>query len=75
MKTRTFVFAVAAALVGMLTFSGSGFAAKGGIQGPPDDSGEPPDLGDIIVLYRDDWGLPILTGDLCFVSSPWRLLA
>ncbi len=32
---RTFTFTVAAALVGMLAFSGSGFAAKGGIPGPP----------------------------------------
>lgn len=65
MKTRTFAFTVATALAGMLAFSGSGFAAKGGIPGPPGDSGEPPDLGDIIVLYRDAWGLPILTGNLC----------
>jgi hypothetical protein len=47
--------------MGMFAFSGIGFAAKGGKPGPPDDSGEPPDLGDIIVLYRDADGLPIPT--------------
>ena len=33
---------------------------------PPCDysgGGGAPDLGDLIVLYRDAWGLPILTGD------------
>ena len=67
MKTRTFVFAVAAALAGMLAFSGSGFAAKGGIPGSPTDGGGggAPDLGDLIVLNRDAWGLPILTDDGC----------
>ena len=54
------------ALAGLLVFSGSGFAAKGGIQGPPTDGGGgAPDLGDLIVLYRDAWGLPFLTEDLC----------
>lgn len=46
--------------------SGSVLAAKGGTPGKPGgDSGGSPDLGDLIVLYRDAWGLPILTGDLC----------
>jgi len=62
---RTLTVTVAAALTGMLAFSGIGFAAKGGDPGPPGDSGEPPDLGDIIILLRDPWGLPILTDDLC----------
>lgn len=71
MKIRTFVFTAAAAVfAGLLAFSGSGFAAKGGTKGPPTDSGEPPDLGDIIVLYRDAWGLPILTGNLCQQPIP-----
>ena len=67
---RTFTFTVVAALAGMLAYSGIGFAAQGGIPGPPDDSGEPPDLGDIIVLYRDAWGLPNLTLDLCQQAIP-----
>lgn len=65
MKIRTFTFTVAAALAGMLAFSSSGFAAKGGIKGSPADAGEAPELGDLIVLYRDAWGLPILTADSC----------
>ena len=67
MKTRRFTITVVAILAVLLSFSGSGFAAKGGIQGPPTDGGGgvSPDLGDIIVLYRDEWGLPILTDALC----------
>lgn len=54
-------------LSGLFVFSDSGFAAKGGTQGPPTDhgGGDSPDLGDIIVLYRDAWGVPILTEDDC----------
>ncbi|TKB25653.1 hypothetical protein FCL47_14095 [Desulfopila sp. IMCC35006] len=58
----------AVALFVLLAFSSSGFAAKGGTPGPPTGdggggggSGGAPDLGDLIVLYRDAWGLPILT--------------
>ncbi len=44
-------------------------AAPGGIPGPPGDQGgsEPPDYGDLIMLYRDANGVPILTNetDLC----------
>ena len=70
MKTRTFIFAVAAALTGMLAFSGSGFAAKGGIPGPPTNGGGgAPDLGDLIVLHRDAWGRPIPT-DATIVDDP-----
>ncbi len=56
-------------LSGLAIFSGNGFAAKGGTPGPPTDrgggGGGAPDLGDLIVLYRDAWGLPILTNDDC----------
>jgi hypothetical protein len=46
--------------------SGSAFAAKGGTPGKPGGAGGgSPDLGDLIVLYRDAWGVPILTADLC----------
>jgi hypothetical protein len=65
MKIRTFVFTAATAVfAGLLAFSGIGFAAKGGIPGPPTDNGGggAPDLGDLIVLYRDAWGLPNLVG-------------
>jgi len=70
MKIKSTTFTVVAAL---LVFSvglfGNANAARrvcsDGTYPPCDDSGEPPDLGDIIVLYRDAWGLPILIGDLC----------
>jgi hypothetical protein len=67
MKARTHFITAVAVLASLLAFSGIGFAAKGGIQGPSTDNGGggTPDLGDLIVLYRDAWGLPILTGDLC----------
>lgn len=70
MNTKSAAFTVIAALI---VFSvglfGNAYAARrvcsDGTYPPCDDSGEPPDLGDIIVLYRDADGLPILTGDLC----------
>jgi hypothetical protein len=70
MKIRTFVFTAAAAvLAGLLAFSGSAFALRPGCDAPPcggsSDDGGAPDLGDLIVLYRDAWGLPILIGDQC----------
>jgi len=69
MKTRTLLFtAAAAAFASLLAFSGSTFALRPGCEAPPcggSSDGGAPDLGDLIVLYRDAWGLPILTGDLC----------
>ena len=55
-------------LSGLFVFSDSGFAAKGGTPGPPTGrggGGGGSDLGDLIVLYRDAWGVPILTEKLC----------
>jgi hypothetical protein len=60
---RTSAFTLASALVAMLACSGSVLAAKGQ-PGPPDNGGggmEPPDYGDLIMLYRDAWGVPIAT--------------
>jgi hypothetical protein len=62
--------AAAIGITGMMLVagvSGSAFAAKGGVPGKPTNGGGggAPELGDLIVLYRDAWGLPILTGDLC----------
>jgi hypothetical protein len=61
MKTRAFTFTVVAALAGLLTFSAGALAAR-----PPDAGNgggggdmEPPDYGDLIILYRDDNGVPI----------------
>jgi len=70
MKIKSAAFTmIAALLVFNLGPFGNANAARrvcsDGTYPPCDDSGEPPDLGDIIVLYRDADGLPILTGDLC----------
>jgi hypothetical protein len=69
MKTKTLLFtAAAAAFASLLAFSGSAFALRPGCEAPPcggSSDGGAPDLGDLIVLYRDAWGLPILTGNLC----------
>jgi hypothetical protein len=62
MNRKIFTFATVAALVGMLAFSGIGLAAPGGIPGPPDNGGGgggAPDLGDLIILFRDANGVPI----------------
>lgn len=69
---RMFALTVAAALAGLLAYSGIGLAAPGGIPGPPDDGGgnEPPDFGDLIKLYRDPSGVPYLTDDSCWQPLP-----
>ncbi len=72
MKTKSFTFTVMAAL---LVFSvglfGNANAARrvcdDGTYPPCDDSGggmQPPDLGDLIILYRNDNGVPILTPEV-----------
>ncbi len=69
---RTITFTTAAALAAMLAYSGGGYAAKGGIPGPPadgGDAGETPDLGDLVILYRDAYGRPIPT-DATQVTDP-----
>jgi hypothetical protein len=71
MNKRTLIITLLlTALAYLLACSGNVFAAKGG-PGPPeggtgDDSGiEPPDYGDLFILYRDANGIPILTADGC----------
>lgn len=54
--------------IGLCAFGASAFAAQGGTPGKPanpggDGGSEPPDLGDLFVLYRDADGVPILTED------------
>jgi hypothetical protein len=72
MKTQRFSLAVAvAALVFLFAFSAVALAAKpdwaGGGGGPGSGGGGGgdavviPDYGDLVKLYRDDWGVPILT--------------
>jgi len=77
MKIRAFTFTAVAALVALLAFSGSGFAARkvcdDGTFPPCADSGsgtEPPDFGDLIILYRDPSGVPYLTTDSCQQPLP-----
>ena len=57
---------------GASAFIGIVNAAPGGVPGPPGDGGdnEPPDLGDLIILYRDASGVPYLTADSCQQPLP-----
>ena len=57
---------------GASAFIGNVNAAPGGVPGPPDDGGdnEPPDLGDLIILYRDADGVPILTNEIDLCQQP-----
>ena len=66
MKTRMLVFALATALMGLIAFSAGALAAKPpGAGNGGDGTADPPDLGDLIILYRDEYGVPILTVDGC----------
>ena len=61
---RLLVAVVATTLLFLAGVSSSSFAAKGS-PGKPDDGGgggAAPDLGDLIILYRDDNGVPIPSG-------------
>ena len=79
MKTTKLSMAIALILSAAMA-SGAAFAAKptnpggggnggggsgGGGNGGGGGGGTSPDLGDLIVLYRDPSGVPILTADLC----------
>ena len=62
MKRFTLATMIAAVVFGIAGLIGSANAAPGGVPGPPDDGGgdgAAPDLGDLIILYRDDNGVPI----------------
>jgi len=66
MKARMFVFTLATALIGLLAFSSGALAAKPLDTGNGDGSGnEPPDYGDLVILYRDQDGIPYLTPEGC----------
>ncbi len=68
MKKRIFpTIAVLLALTCLLAFSTSAFAAKGGkgAGGGGGGGAEAPDYGDLFVLYRDTYGVPIPTRDGC----------
>jgi hypothetical protein len=62
MKARMFVFTLATALTGLIAFSVGALAARPSDTGNGGGSGnEPPDYGDLIILYRDQDGVPYLT--------------
>ena len=44
---------------------GNGKGGGGGGGGGDGDAGEPPDYGDLVILYRNESGVPELTGDSC----------
>lgn len=54
-----------AAMATLLMFSSGALAAKPPDAGNGGGGNEPPDFGDLIILYRDDYGVPELTSDLC----------
>ena len=72
---RTLITTIAAVVIGSFGLVGSVYAAPGGGGGGPGggggggggggDAAEPPDYGDLVILHRDEYGVPILTGDLC----------
>ena len=70
---KTLTLLLSALLIGSAGFSSAAIAAPklcdDGTR-PPCDSGggggnEPPDLGDLIILLRDDFGVPVLDGNQC----------
>ena len=63
MKTRKYIAILVALLVSSLGLFGTAIAAPGGNPGPPDSDGgsAPVDYGDLIILLRDEDGVPILT--------------
>jgi len=65
MKTRKYIAILVALLVSSLGLFGIAIAAPGGNPGPPDSDGgsAPVDYGDLIILLRDEDGVPILTPD------------
>jgi len=61
MKRFTLATMIAAVVFGIAGLIGSANAAPGGVPGPPNGGGgdgAAPDFGDLIILYRDDFGVP-----------------
>jgi len=76
MKKSFWAAITAAALIGIAGLAGSAIAAPRTCDDgshPPCEGGggggggdvTTPDYGDLIILYRDDWGVPILDGNSC----------
>ncbi len=70
MKKQRMLCATAAVLAGLLAFGTGALAERppgvgGGNGGGQDSGNEPPDYGDLFVLYRNETGVPLLTDDDC----------
>ena len=66
MKATKRNFIGLAVLAGLLTCSTVALAVKPPHAGNGGGSGnEPPDFGDLVIMYRDADGVPELTGDKC----------
>jgi hypothetical protein len=73
MKKKLFIGLLGALLIGTVGFGGGAIAAPklcdDGTRPPCEGGGgggnEPPDFGDLIILHRDDFGVPILDGSQC----------
>lgn len=73
MRKNRHTFTILAVLAGMLAVGAGSLAERppgaggggGGGGGGGDSGNEPPDYGDLFVLYRDADGIPILTEDFC----------
>lgn len=70
MKKQGICYVLTAILVGLFAFSSGAMAERppgvgGGNGGGHDSGNEPPDYGDLFILYRDEYGVPLLTADDC----------
>jgi len=72
---RTLITTIAAVVIGSFGLVGSVYAAPGGGGGGGGkgggggggggDAAEPPDYGDLVILYRNEFGVPILDENFC----------
>ena len=70
MKVKSLIVMV---LAGLLIFSGNVLAERppgAGNGGGGGGGGEPPDYGDLLIIYRDAYGVPYLTEDGCWQPLP-----
>lgn len=69
MNSRLAITLLGAFLIGTVMLNGDALAqGRGGGGGPGGGGGgdvTTPDYGDLIILYRDDWGVPVLDANSC----------
>jgi hypothetical protein len=65
MKTRLFVASCGVLAAAIFGLSGNALAQGGGGGGGGGGKATPPDYGDLIILYRDEGGVPIVDANLC----------